>query len=574
MLGTSSELTAPEAPSAAVDRTALRWLYGFVLPHRGGIGLLLLLSVIASLLVLVQPYLTKRMIDEGLLAGDFQQLLWIAGMLLAAGFSSTLLSGVSRYCHTRLSGQILFALRESVYGHLQQLSPVFYSRNRTGDILSRLDGDVAEIQRFAVDGLFSAVSGLLGLLGSVAMLLWINWRLALGMLLLIPLQLGYLRCIRPLVQRRTRRLRERAADISSFLVETLAAMKFIQSVTAEPREAQRLRGLNRDYLKELLGLQMLEFAASSVPGTLTTLFRAVAFLIGGYAVIQGEMELGALIAFSAYLGMATGPVHSLLGLYMSVQRLKVSLERVCSLTGARPAVVDQGLQPLPARSPGQLQLQGVSFRYPITGAEPVLEAASATLPAGACIGLLGSSGVGKSTLVDLLQRHYDPDGGRILLDGIDLRQLPLTELRRRVAVVSQEVVLFRGSIKDNLRYACPEASEKQVRWALDQAGLSRFIDQLPEGIQTRIGERGTRLSGGQKQRIAIARALLQDPDVLILDEATSAVDIDTEAAILRQLQQLFRGRTLLVISHRDSTLAMTDLRIALVERTLRVEVSP
>ncbi len=578
---TTLDQTVPGIAPGKPDATSLRWLYSFVLPHRRGIALLLVVSVGATLLVLVQPYLTKRMIDDGLLAKDFDQLLTIAGMLLGVGLFSTLLGGVSRYFHTRLSGQILFALRESVYAHLQTLSPAFYSRQRTGDILSRLDGDVAEIQRFAVDGLFSGVSGIIGLIGSVSMLLWLNWRLALGMLVLIPMQLVYLRYMRPLVQQRTRRLRERSADISSFLVETLGAMKFIQSVSAERRENGNLQGLNRNYLKELLGLQIIEFAANSVPSTLTTLFRASAFLIGGYAVIQGEMELGALIAFSAYLGMAVGPVHTLLGLYMAVMRLRVSLERVCSLTQAQPAVQDLGNQQLSEGSSGLLQLEEVCFSYPTSEGkgeeitelnnDRIFDGATATLPAGRRIGLLGPSGSGKSTLVDLLQRHYDPDSGRVLLNGMDLKSLSIAELRRRIAVVSQDVVLFGGSIDANIRYACPEADQAAVLTALEQAGLGAFIEQLAEGLQTRIGERGTRLSGGQKQRIAIARALLQNPDILILDEATSAVDAATEAQILDEVLRLFEGRTLIVISHRESSLTAMDMRIKITDRKLNVE---
>ncbi|OMH26725.1 ABC transporter ATP-binding protein [Motiliproteus sp. MSK22-1] len=568
-----SEGLLPRANSQAI-----RWLFGFVRPHYRAILLLLLLSVSATLLVLVQPYLTKLMIDEGLLARDFQRLLVLAAILLAIGLLSTLLSGINRYFHTRLSGQILFALRESVYGHLQKLSPVFYSKHRTGDILSRLDGDVAEIQRFAVDGLFSAVSGILGLVGSVAMLLWLNWHLALGMLLLIPLQLVYLRYMRPLVQKRTRRLRERSADISSFLVETFGLMKFTQSVGAEGREAEKLQGLNRNYLQELLGLQVMEFAANTIPGTLTTLFRAAAFLIGGYAVIRGEMELGALIAFTAYLGMAVGPVHTLLGLYMAIQRLQVSLDRVCSLTQVQPLVQDLGRHTLAKGrigsfnhgqfrhresghgkiNHGEIRLENIGFSYPGTESDRVFERANAHFPEGARIGLVGPSGVGKSTLVDLLQRYYEPDTGRILLSGIDLRELPLAELRQRIVVVSQEVAVFNGSIESNVRYANPDASTDAVNQAVKQAGLDSFLQQLPDGLQTLIGERGARLSGGQKQRLSIARALLQNPDVLILDEATSAVDADTERHILNAVQELFCNRTIVVISHRESTLEDMD----------------
>ena len=559
-----------EHRSESDARSELRWLYGFVRPHRLSIALLLLLSIVATSLVLLQPYLTKRMIDEGLLAQDFPQLLSIAMTLLGVGVISTLLSAVSRYYHTKLSGQILFTLRESVYAHLQKLSPTFFARQRTGDILSRLDNDVAEIQRFAVDGLFSSISGLLGLVGAVSMLLWLNWYLALGMLSLLPLQFGYLRYIRPRVQDRTRKLQSRAADISSFLIETLGGMKFIQAVGAEKREQTKLSQLNNSYLDQLLGTQMLQFAASAVPNTLTTLFRATAFLFGGYAVIKGEMELGALIAFTAYLGMAVGPVQSLLGLYMSIQRVQVSLERISVLRDAQPIVTDQGGIGIAQSRSGGIRFDSISFSYPESDDVAILDSASAVIPAGANIGLLGDSGAGKSTIVDLLHRHYDPVEGSILLDGIDIKSIPLIELRQRISVVSQDLVLFRGTIADNVRYPTPNATDEQVRSALQKAGLWDYIEPLPKQEQTPVGERGGLMSGGQRQRISIARALLQDPDILILDEATSALDAETEAEILRKVQDLFSDRTLIIISHHKRSLEITDIQITLKDKKLLV----
>lgn len=558
-----------ESSDPVLMRQALAWLYGFVRPHRRAIGLLLGLSLGASLLALAQPWLVKTLIDEGLLAKDYQTLWHMAAIMIGAGLLGTVLAGVNRYLHTRLSGRILFALRDDLYRHLQQLSPTFYGRRRMGDILSRLDGDVAEIQRFAVDSLFSAVSAVIGLVGAVALMLMLSWQLSLLLALLVPIEVLWLRWMRRKVEREVRNLRERSADVSSFLVETLPAMKFIQASGQQGREAGRLDQLGQGYMRQLLKVQVTEFFTQAIPGTLTSWCRACAFLVGGWWVIQGTWQLGALIAFSTYMGMAVGPVQSLLGLYVAVQRMAVSLGRVMELkqeaVAVRPATYPK---PMPD-GPGELRLEGLSFAH--EGRQgAVLNNVQVCVPGGLKVAISGASGVGKSTLIDLLQRFYDPDAGRILLDGTDLRDLDLAALRRRIAVVSQDIVLFRGTLAQNLAYGVPEASRAELERVVRLARLDSLVESLPLGLDGLLGERGQQLSGGQKQRIAIARAVLQAPAILVLDEATSAVDEATEREVIAAIDQLFAGRTRILISHRASTLADADLHLQLHDGQLQV----
>ncbi len=554
-----------DSHNPAALQAALRWLYGFVRPQRLAIAGLLGLSVCASLLVLVQPWLVKLLIDDGLLARNFPMLVLIAVLMIIAGLFGTALSGINRYLHTRLSGRILFALRDDLYRHLQKLSPSFYGQRRIGDLMSRLDGDVAEIQRFAVDSLFSAVSSVIGLVVAIAMLFTLSWKLSLLALVLIPLDVLWLRWMRRKVERDVRQLRERSADMSSFMVETLPVMKFIQSAGQQQREARRLESLGQGYMNQLLRLQVTEFFTQAVPGTLTSLSRACAFLIGGYWVVQGTWQLGALIAFSTYLGMAVGPVQSLLGLYVAIQRMTVSLGRVMELRGEEPTVFSP-VTPKPFPTSGELRFDAVHFSHP--GRPSTLSGIEATIPYGLKVALSGGSGVGKSTLIDLLQRHHDPQSGRVLLGEVDLRELELFELRRRIAVVSQDIVLFRGSLADNLAYAVPDTSREAIAEVARLAQLDSLIASLPEGLDSPLGERGQQLSGGQKQRIAIARALLQDPLILVLDEATSAVDEATEREVIEAIDRLFAGRTRILISHRPSTLADADLRFELLDGVL------
>ncbi|MGU7774164.1 ABC transporter ATP-binding protein [Burkholderia sp. MR1-5-21] len=545
---------------------ALGWLYGFVKPHRLAIAGLLALSACASLLTLAQPWLTKELIDRGLVGKDFRMLVAIALTMVAAGFVGTLLGGVNRYLHTQLSGRVLFSLRSAVYAHLQRLSPSFYGQRRLGDLLSRLDGDVAEIQRFALDALFAAVSNVIGLVGTLVLLVTLSWKLSLLALLLIPFEILWLRTMRRKVERDARAVREGAADVSSFLVETLPAMKFIQAAGQQLAEQRRLDGLGDHYMRRLLKLQVTEFVTQSVPGTLTSLSRAGAFIVGGYWVIGGHWPLGSLIAFSSYLGMAIGPVKSLLGLYVALQRMTVSLGRVMELQRApvsvQPAAVPRAM---PAR--GDLEFDDVWFAHD-QRAQPVLQGVSARVPAGSKVALSGMSGSGKSTLIDLLQRFYDPQRGSVRIDGVDLRLVDLDALRRHVAVVSQDIVLFRGSLADNIRYAAPLAPRSEIARAARAAQLDELIATLPGGLDGPIGERGQQLSGGQKQRIAIARALLQDPAILVLDEATSAVDEATERQVIAQIDLLFGDRTRILVSHRASTLAGVELHFELANGRL------
>ena len=429
-----SRFIRSEQPEAL--RRGLSWLYAFVRPQRGAILRLLALSLLASALVLLQPWLTKLLIDDGLLARDYPTLVMVAAAMIAAGLAGTALAGINRLLHTRLSGTILFALRSDLYRHLQGLSPSFYGRQRLGDLMSRIDGDVAEIQRFAVDSLFAAVSSVIGLLGALAMMIGLSWKLSLLVLVLVPLEVVWLRHMRRRLETRTRTVRERAADVSSFLVETLPAMKFIQASRREADERARLDALGARYLDELLGLQRTEFLTHALPSTLTSLTRAAAFLIGGWWVIEGDWQLGALIAFSTYLGMATGPVGSLLGLYVAVQRMSVSLMRVGELREATAEVADPpAAMAMPPAWRGRIELDGVVFRHR-GRAEAVLDGASLVIPAGSKVALTGASGVGKSTLIDLLHRHYDPAAGVLSLDGVDLRTIPSRCRRPRDPVAS------------------------------------------------------------------------------------------------------------------------------------------
>lgn len=552
---------------AAPSRGDLRWLFGYVRPQARRLALVLALALASSALALVQPYLTKLLIDDGLLHGRVDVVARVAALIVAASVLATALGAANQWQYVALSARVLFAMREAVYRHLQRLSPAFYARTAPGEILARLDGDVAEIQRFAVDPLLSSANAVIVLAGTLGFLVVLSPPLSLLALALLPAEVLFLRRMRRAIESRTRAVRRAASAITVFLVETLGAMKLVQSMGAEEREARRLASLNRGFLGDLLGLQMTQFAAGAVPNLLVTLSTAAVFVAGAALVAGGRLSLGGLVAFSAYLARATAPVQTLLGVYVAARRARVSVERVRELLD-EPAAVEAPAQPrpLPAGARGEIRFEGVSFAH-AGRAERLLDTIDGVVPGGSKVAVTGVSGAGKTTLVDLLHRHYDPASGRILLDGVDLRELDLGELRRRVAVVAQDAPVLSGTIADNIRYAAPEASDEEVRRAAALAQLDDFVAGLPRGYDTEIGPRGAALSGGQRQRLAVARALLQRPLVLVLDEATSAVDAAAEARIVAAIDELF-ATTRIVISHHPEALRGADRRLGLVDGKL------
>ena len=537
-------------------REGLTWLYGFLWPERVAISGLLLLSMVTTALVVAQPWVTKLIIDDGLLAGDFEKLMLYALLGLSLGVLATLLSGVSRIAHTRLSGNILFALRENVFSHILQLRADFFAGQRVGDISSRMDRDVAEIQRFAVDTLFSSFSAVLGLLGAAGMMVFINWQLSVILLALIPLELAFLRVMRPRVERKNREFREKSADISAFFAEKLPAVKTIQSASAQKREATGLTRLNRTLLGSLLGLQKTEFVTSAVPAIMVSSARAAVFLIGGYWVIEGDLQVGSLIAFTAYVGMAVGPVQSLLGIYLAWQRLRVSLDRVNFLRQQPIPEAERSGGEVPVETPGTLEVRGLTFGFP--GRDDLYSELSFSLAQGQKWVLIGDSGAGKSTLLDLLVGHLEPQAGKILLGGIDQGDSKPSSWRQRFGILPQEPVIFRGTLRDNLCYAATDVSDIELEETIAATGLQTLLDKLPSGLDSTLGERGSNLSGGERQRIALARALLQKPTVLILDEPISAADPGLGRQLIAEVDRLFADTTRIVVSHRAEAIFPGD----------------
>jgi ATP-binding cassette subfamily B protein len=543
---------------------SLRDLLRYAVPYWRRLSFVLILSLAGTILSLALPYLTKDLVNRALLGRDALALTRILGQFAAITVGSFLLNVISGLRYTRVSADILFDMRLALYRHLQRLSPRFYARTRLGEIVSRLNNDVAEIQRIAAETALAWVGNVLYLVGSVAMLLWLDTRLFLASVVLLPASLWALTRYRRRLETKVADVRQSSADIGSFLIETLQGMRLVVASNAQDREAARFRDRNTGFVRALMSMQRLGYLSGGLPGLILSAGGAVVFLYGGMRVIQGTLSLGALVAFLAYQMRLWAPIQALMSLYASLATARVSLARVGELFDAQPDVTEcPDAMPL-EHVRGEITFENVSFSFD-RGA-PVLDAVSFDVRAGETLAIVGPSGSGKSTIADLVLRLLDPDSGTVRLDGRDLRTLRLTDLRQHVAIVDQTPFLFHASIAENLRYTRPDATGEDLREAAKAAGIDAFIASLPDGYDTVVGERGAALSAGERQRLAIARALLSDPAVLILDEPTAALDPVTERRVVAGLDQRRRDRTTIIITHRMELAARADQMIVVESR--------
>ena len=542
-------------------RRRLATLARLARPYPGRAALAGVTLVGFTIVALLPPYLAKLAVDDGIAARDLAGLTLVVVAFVAAGLATFVLSSAQTYFTGWVGERGLADLRIRLFSHLQRLSLGYYERNRTGAIISRITNDVEALDQLVTDGLSSLVQNTLLLGGTAAVLFLLDWRLALATLVVLPVMALLTAWFRMRSNRAYRAVRERLGLVTATLAEDISGMRVVQSFTREPASQASFRGINERYRAANYDTVVLSGVYFPAVDVLSSVATAIVLGLGGALVVQGELTVGTLFAFTLYLANFFDPVQQLSQLYNTFLSATAALDRITSVLDEEPDVVDApGAREL-GRVQGHVRFEHVRFGY---GSLPdVLHDFDLDVPPGTTVALVGHTGAGKSTIAKLLARFYDPRSGRITVDGTDLREVRQASLRRQLGIVPQEGFLFAGTVGDNIAFGRPDATRDEIEAAARAVAADTFVDALPAGYDTELGERGFRLSLGQRQLVAFARALLADPRILILDEATSSVDIGTERRIERGLRRLLAGRTAFVIAHRLSTIRAADLIVVL-----------
>jgi len=547
-------------------RRRLGVLWRLTKPYRPRTFLSVFSLLAATATALAPPLLAKHALDDAIDGTTGVTLAVVVILFVAFGLANWGMTYVETYMTGWVGERILADLRAQLFGHLQRLSLGFYERNRAGVLISRMTNDVEAIDQLVTDGITTLAQSTLLLSGTAFLLLFLDWRLALVTLTVIPFMIIATAVFRSRSARAYSSVRERLGLVTATLAEDIAGMRMVQAFVREQRATENFRSVARNYRDSNMQTVVLNGLYFPFVSLLATLALAIVLGYGGHLYFQGAIALGTLFAFMLYINNFFDPVQQLSQLYNTFLSATAALDKIIAVLDETPEVLDRpGALPLP-HIEGHVRFEDVHFAYGLRGGEvgeEVLHGIDLDVPAGTTVALVGHTGAGKSTIAKLLARFYEPTSGRITIDGRGLNDVTLESLRHQLGIVPQEGFLFAGTVAENIAFGRPGASQGDIVRAAQTVGAHDFILRLENGYETQLGERGSRLSLGQRQLVAFARALLADPRLLILDEATSSVDIGTERTIERALRTLLADRTSFVIAHRLSTIRDADLIVVL-----------
>lgn len=538
-------------------------MFHYVKPYLGQLIGGFICLILVGIIGLLIPWLFKFLIDDVLIGGDEVILNYIAGGAILLYFLKGVFNYGQKYLISGLSQHVVVDLRKELYNHLQKLSLSFFERQRTGDLMSRITNDVNVIQNSLVNGLSNMVLQPVMVIGIVGFLLYIDWKLALVSFIIIPLVSFAINKFGFKMRSISTRIQNEMSSVTNILQETLSAVRIVKAFNNEQKEIKKFSKANERTLQE--NLKGVQVEATITPVVeLIIAFGAAAFLwYGGHKVLRGQMTTGELITFIGYIGLLVSPINILSKSYSLMQKAIGASERIFNLLEVDEKVIEKEDAKEMPRIKGEVIFDDVCFSYKEN--EKVLANINLHIKPGEMVAFVGHSGAGKTTLVNLIPRFYDVDSGDIKIDDINIQDVKIDSLRKQIGIVPQETILFKGTIAENISYGASEKTRDEIISAAKKANAHQFIKEFDNGYDTEVGERGVSLSGGQKQRISIARALLTEHRILILDEATSSLDLKSESLIQEALERLIKDRTTFVIAHRLSTIINADKIIVIEE---------
>ncbi|HSB39096.1 MAG TPA: ABC transporter ATP-binding protein [Gaiellaceae bacterium] len=531
-------------------------LLGFLRPYKLSLIVSILLAVGSQGAAIALVWITKHVIDSALAPHDQSKLWLYVGAILALGLARAILMAGRRLISGRQALAVEMDMRQGLYAHLVRLSFGFYDRHQTGQLMSRATVDLQGVRFFLGYGLIFFFQNVLTVVSVTAVLLVFQWKLALIVLAITPVLVVLAYRYSHLAHPTLREVQQKLADVATVAEENIVGVHVVKSFAQEPQESAKFHARSEDVFRQTVRANRQRATYVPLIAWVPMLAQAAVLLLGARMVTSGELSVGGFVAFNLYLGMLVMPLRSL-GMWIGqAQRATASGERIFQIMDEPEEIAERpGATELPPGG-GELRFENVRFEY--LDGRPVLEDVNLAVAPGRTIALIGQTGAGKTTLTSLVPRFYDVTSGRVLVDGVDVRDVTLRSLRRAVGIISQDPFLFSASVRENITFGAPGVADEEVERIARLAQAHEFVAKLPDGYDTVIGERGITLSGGQRQRLAIARALAVDPRILILDDATASVDATTEARIRVGLREAMRNRTTLIIAHRLSTIALAD----------------
>jgi len=560
-IGHMARHAADDKPRQPI-RVIFRRLLTYALKSRGALAIAATGVIGASLLNMVVPQFTRITIDRIIPSGDVNRVFFVAAAIIATAIAMGAASFVRSYFMAIVGQRTIYELRNSLYRHLQTLSLGFFAQRRTGELMSRVTNDVNAVQQLITGGVMEIATDAATFLVIMGLLFFTDWRLMLFLLATFPVTILVTMKFGKSIRSAYREVQKHIAHVNEHLQETIANIRVVKSFGNEEYEIDRFDQHNLLNMEASINAVRLWSIYFPLIEMMNYLGLVIILTFGVTRVMASELSLGTLVAFMAYYQLLQQPVRRFSHVMNIVQQASAAAERVFEIMDTAPDITDSpGAVPL-ATCRGALAIEHVTFSYR-GGRDPVLRDVSLEIQPQSTVALVGPSGAGKSTIVNLLMRFYDPQEGRILMDGGDLRGLTIESVRRQYGVVSQEILLLNGTVAENIAYGRPGALQDEITAAAREANAHDFITDFPEGYNTQVGERGVKLSGGQRQRIAIARALLKNPAILVFDEATSHLDSEAEQRIQQAMERLRANRTCIVIAHRLSTVQRADLMVVL-----------